>query len=71
MVRKAILILVVILPLVFAGCVQEETTGPENAGKSGTGTTLQGVSGTAEYSIEETDVPFIEENDTVNIGDML
>ncbi|MBN2251561.1 MAG: hypothetical protein JW724_05770 [Candidatus Altiarchaeota archaeon] len=62
--KRMILVLMACLVFSFAGCVQEKTAGsgeeiPETGGE------------TLDTSINEEDIPYIEETDTVDAGDIV
>lgn len=66
MMKEVSLVLMIGLTLVLAGCIQENSTGPNTKE-----ITLENQINAAEYSLGETDIPFIEENDTVEIGELI
>jgi len=67
---KKTVILLVVLSLLVAGCIggktEEKTT--TSVKEMTTQTTVEAD---VEMQAEDVDVPFIDENDTVEIGDML
>jgi PBP1b-binding outer membrane lipoprotein LpoB len=63
MIKKALPILLVVLVLLFTGCTQEE------AGT--TTTTIQEVQETGDTTVEPSEIPVLEENDSVEIGEMI
>ena len=61
---KELFIILVVLSLLFLGCVGEKTT--EEMKSS---TTLPGLD--ADYALEDADIPLMDENETVEIGEMI
>lgn len=60
---KEIFVILLVLTLLFLGCVSEKTT------EEMVSTTLTGQD--AEYALEDADIPLMDENDTVEIGEMI